>query len=51
MLKQDFESQNFAIFGDVVHNFGRSENDIKKSVTVSNMYVDINKTILKNATI
>ena len=53
MLKQDFESQNFAIFWDVVHNFGKSKDDIKKSVTVSNMYeyVDINKTILKNATI
>jgi hypothetical protein len=23
MLKNDFESQNFAIFEDIVHNFGR----------------------------
>ena len=28
MLEQDFESQNFAIFEDVVHTFGTSENDI-----------------------
>ena len=28
MLKIDFESTNFAIFEEVVHNFGRSDNDI-----------------------
>ena len=28
MLKKDFESQNFAIFEEVVHNFGRSDDDI-----------------------
>ena len=36
MLKNDFESQNFAIFEDVVHNFGRSDDDmiyvVKKSL-------------------
>ena len=25
MLKKDFESQNFAIFDKVVHNFGKSD--------------------------
>ena len=47
MLKNDFESQNFAIFEEVVHNFGEKmlisyrcihglmPNLIKKSVTVS----------------
>ena len=28
MLKKDFESQNFAIFEEVVHNFGRPADDI-----------------------
>ena len=28
MLKNDFESMNFAIFDEVAHNFGRSENDM-----------------------
>ena len=28
MLKKDFESQNFTIFEEVVHNFGRSDDDI-----------------------
>ena len=28
MLKKDFERQNFAIFENVVHNFGRSDDDI-----------------------
>ena len=28
MLKKDFESQKFAIFEEVVHNFGKSDNDI-----------------------
>ena len=28
MLKKDFESQNFAIFEEVVHNFDRSDDDI-----------------------
>ena len=27
-LKDDFESQNFAIFEEVVHNFSRSDNDM-----------------------
>ena len=28
MPKNDFESTNFAIFEEVVHNYGRSDNDI-----------------------
>ena len=28
MLKSDFESQNFSISKEVVHNFGRSDDDI-----------------------
>ena len=28
MLKNDFESQNFAIFEKVVHNHGRSDDDM-----------------------
>ena len=28
MQKKDFESQNFAIFDKVVHNFGKSEDVI-----------------------
>ena len=28
MLKNDFESTNFVIFEEVVHNFGRSEGDM-----------------------
>ena len=28
MLKNDFESTNFAIFEEVVHNFGRSDDDM-----------------------
>ena len=28
MLKNYFEIQNFAIFEEVVHNFGRSDNDM-----------------------
>ena len=28
MLKNDFESQNFAIFEEVVHNFGRSDDNM-----------------------
>ena len=28
MLKNDFESQNFAIFEDIVHNFGRYDDDM-----------------------
>ena len=28
MLKSDFESTNFAIFEKVVHNFGRSDDDM-----------------------
>ena len=28
MLKNDFESTDFAIFGEVVHNFGRSDDDM-----------------------
>ena len=28
MLKKVFESQNFAIFDEVVHNFGRSDDDM-----------------------
>ena len=27
-LKNDFESQNFAIFGKVVHNFSKSDKDM-----------------------
>ena len=30
MLKIDFESTDFAIFEEVVHNFGRSDNDMIK---------------------
>ena len=28
MLKNEFESTNFAIFEEIVHNFGRSDNDM-----------------------
>ena len=28
MLKNDFESTKFAIFAEVVHNFGKSDNVI-----------------------
>ena len=28
MLKNDFESTNFAIFEEVVHNFGGSDDDM-----------------------
>ena len=28
MLKNDFESMNFDIFEEVVHNFGRPDNDM-----------------------
>ena len=28
MLKNDFENMNFAIFEEVVHNFGRSDDDM-----------------------
>mgnify|MGYP007048346288 CR=1 FL=1 len=28
MLKNDFESTNFANFDEVVHNFGRSDDDM-----------------------
>ena len=28
MLKNDFESTNFAIFEEVVHNFNRSDDDM-----------------------
>ena len=28
MLKKDFESPNFTIFEEVVHNFDRSDDDI-----------------------
>ena len=28
MRKKDFESQNFVIFEEVVHNFGRTDDDI-----------------------
>ena len=28
MLKNDFESMNFAVFEEVVHNFGRSDNNM-----------------------
>ena len=28
MLKNDFESQNFAMFEEVVHDFGRTDDDI-----------------------
>ena len=27
-LKNDFENQNFEMFNEVVHNFGKSEGDI-----------------------
>ena len=40
MQKNDFESMNFEMFKEVVHNFGKSDNGmsnlIKKSWTVSN---------------
>ena len=38
MLKNDFESQNFAIFEEgrpVVHNFGRSDDDM---ISLKNAY-------------
>ena len=28
VLKNDFEGQNLAIFDEVAHNFGRSDNDM-----------------------
>ena len=28
MFKNDFESKNFAIFEEIVHNFGKSDNDM-----------------------
>ena len=28
MLKNDFESQNFEMFEEVVHNFGMSDDDM-----------------------
>ena len=28
MLQKDFESQNFAIFVEVVHNFGKSDDNM-----------------------
>ena len=28
MMKNDFESMNFAIFEEVVHNYGGSEDDM-----------------------
>ena len=28
MFKNDFESTNFAIFEEIVHNFGRSDDDM-----------------------
>ena len=28
MLKNDFESTNFALFEEVVHNLGKSDNDM-----------------------
>ena len=28
MVKNDFESQNLAIFDEVVHNFGKSDDDM-----------------------
>ena len=28
MLKNDFENQNFDVFKKVVHNFGKSDDDI-----------------------
>ena len=28
MLKNDFENQNFEIFAKLVHNFGKSDDDI-----------------------
>ena len=28
MLKNDFENQNFVIFAKVVHNFGKSNDEI-----------------------
>ena len=34
MLKMDFESQNFAIFEEVVQNFGRLDNVLSKDFTV-----------------
>ena len=27
-LKNDFENQNFEMFGEVVHNFGKSKDDM-----------------------
>ena len=41
MPKNDFESTNFANFEEVVHNFGRSDDDI---------YDDIGKKYINNRT-
>jgi hypothetical protein len=42
MLKNDFESMKFAIFEAVVHNFGRSDDDmmiVKKCLPISNICI------------
>jgi hypothetical protein len=41
MLKNDFESTTFAIFEEVVHSFGRSEDDmhVKKCLFLIYAYV------------
>ena len=39
MLKSDFESTNFEIFEEVVHNFGRSDDGMKKCLFPIYAYV------------
>ena len=37
MLKNDFESTNFANFEEVIHNFGRSDDDLVKKMLIFNI--------------
>ena len=46
MLKNDFESTNFANFEEVVHNFGRSDDDMIYS---KNAYFSIYADLIKKS--
>ena len=40
MPKNDFECTNIANFEEVVHNFGRSDDDVKKCLHIFNIHID-----------
>ena len=47
-LKNDFENQNFTIFEEIVNNFGRCDDEMRKSGDIIQMYVKLCPAHTKN---